>query len=177
MSYDALVLAGGRSSRMGSDKALVEVDGRTLLRIVLDACAGANRICVAGPPREGVTGVMWAEESPPGGGPVAGIEAGLERLSPPAPLVVVAAVDLPRLTAADVAALVAASGGDGCIARVPGGRTNPLLACYSSAALARALTEIGPADGAPMGRLLDHLDVTERELAAAADADRPADLP
>ncbi|MBK8458949.1 MAG: NTP transferase domain-containing protein [Micropruina sp.] len=40
----AIVLAGGRSSRMGQDKALISVGGETLLRRVLDACEGISTI-------------------------------------------------------------------------------------------------------------------------------------
>ncbi|MFD1214070.1 molybdenum cofactor guanylyltransferase, partial [Arthrobacter sp. GCM10027362] len=50
-SHDAVVLAGGRSSRLGGvPKALLEFEGRTLLRRTLDALSGARRIAVVGPP-------------------------------------------------------------------------------------------------------------------------------
>ena len=32
----ALVLAGGRSSRMGRDKSLMQIDGKSLIRITLE---------------------------------------------------------------------------------------------------------------------------------------------
>lgn len=38
-TISALILAGGRSSRMGQDKALIEVEGRSLLQRVYDTAA------------------------------------------------------------------------------------------------------------------------------------------
>ena len=42
MSVEGFVLAGGRSSRMGRDKALVELDGRPLIAWALDALRQVN---------------------------------------------------------------------------------------------------------------------------------------
>jgi len=39
----ALLLAGGRSRRMGKDKALIEVDGRAMIARVVDALVKAGR--------------------------------------------------------------------------------------------------------------------------------------
>ena len=39
----ALLLAGGRSRRMGKDKALIEVDGKAMIARVVDALVKAGR--------------------------------------------------------------------------------------------------------------------------------------
>ncbi|XVV06848.1 molybdenum cofactor guanylyltransferase [Actinosynnema sp. CA-248983] len=66
-TWDAVVLAGGRGSRLGGvDKAAVEVGGRTLLDHALDAVRGARRTVVVGPEKP-VPGVVWTREEPPGG--------------------------------------------------------------------------------------------------------------
>ncbi|MDR2975165.1 MAG: NTP transferase domain-containing protein [Propionibacteriaceae bacterium] len=81
--WDAIILSGGRSSRLGYDKdELVGSDGRTTLDRVVDACAGARRRVVVGPPRKIATAmsVTWAREEPPFSGPARAIAAGLEAL-------------------------------------------------------------------------------------------------
>ncbi|MFI9812095.1 molybdenum cofactor guanylyltransferase [Saccharothrix variisporea] len=104
-AWDAVVLAGGRGSRLGGvDKAAVEVGGRTLLDRALDAVRGARRVVVVGPEKP-VPGVVWTREDPPGGGPVAGLAAGLALVT--APRVVVLAVDQPGVGAGTVARLLA----------------------------------------------------------------------
>jgi len=68
-----LVLAGGASSRMGTDKALLELSGRTLLDravAVLEA-AGAERVIVSGD-RPGYDSVA---DIRPGLGPLGGLES------------------------------------------------------------------------------------------------------
>ena len=55
MSTAAIILAGGRASRLGgADKASVEVDGRALLDHVLDAVEGCSPLIVVGPSEEAV---------------------------------------------------------------------------------------------------------------------------
>ena len=56
MNTAAIILAGGRASRLGgADKASVEVDGRALLDHVLDAVEGCSPVIVVGLPRSGST--------------------------------------------------------------------------------------------------------------------------
>lgn len=71
-----VVLAGGRSSRFGSDKALAELKGRTLISRAVDALSGwCDHVVIAG--RE--TGPAPCIPDWPGAdmGPLAGIAAGL----------------------------------------------------------------------------------------------------
>lgn len=71
-----VVLAGGRSTRFGSDKALAEVGGRTLLARAFDALAGmCELVVVAG--RERGPGRCVPDWPRPGMGPLGGIAAAL----------------------------------------------------------------------------------------------------
>lgn len=81
-SLAAFVLAGGRSSRMGSDKALLQWRGEALLarqaRLLEAAVCGGNVAIVGSPARYGAFGFPVVEDLRPGGdGPLAGIEAAL----------------------------------------------------------------------------------------------------
>ncbi|ONH30962.1 molybdenum cofactor guanylyltransferase [Pseudofrankia asymbiotica] len=159
-SWDAVVLAGGQGRRLGgADKAAVMIGGRSLLDRVLSVLAtvepGVGRVVVVGPDRPGLAraGVLLAREDPPGGGPVAGIAAGLAHVR--APLVVVLAVDLPFLGLASLAELRAAvtappcgappagagAAGDVDVALLvdPAGRDQTLAAVWRSAALRAAI--------------------------------------
>ncbi|MDF4251785.1 DUF6457 domain-containing protein [Streptomyces sp. WMMB303] len=80
--YTALVLAGGGARRLGgADKPAVTVGGRTLLDRVLAACGDATATVVVGPRRPTCRPVLWAREEPPGGGPLAALQAGLDALA------------------------------------------------------------------------------------------------
>lgn len=68
----AAVLSGGRSSRMGTDKASVEVAGRPLAEWVERALAGRTTVFLGGD----VSGVRAIGDAP-GSGPVAGLAAAL----------------------------------------------------------------------------------------------------
>ncbi len=100
------MLAGGASTRLGTDKTRVQVGGRTVLDRVLEAVAGAGRRIVVGDERRVAVPVIWTRERPVGSGPAAGVVAavGLVR----APRVVVLAADTPYVTAATIARLLAA---------------------------------------------------------------------
>ncbi|MFT4082535.1 MAG: NTP transferase domain-containing protein, partial [Nocardioides sp.] len=74
--YAAIVLAGGRGSRLGGvDKATLEIGGRSLLHRVLAACADAAEVVVVGDPVAG-TEARFVREQPPYAGPAAALLAG-----------------------------------------------------------------------------------------------------
>lgn len=70
------VLAGGQSTRFGSDKALAELGGRTLIARAVDALSGlAEHVVVVG--RETAPAPTLPDWPRPGMGPLAGIAAAL----------------------------------------------------------------------------------------------------
>jgi len=71
-----VVLAGGQSTRFGSDKALAELGGHTLLSRAVDALSGwCEYVVVAG--RETAPAPTMPDWPHPNMGPLAGIAAGL----------------------------------------------------------------------------------------------------
>lgn len=98
-----IVLAGGRSSRFGSDKLVARVDGERLLdRAVAAIAAIATDIVVVTepdatrePPVAGSVPVRVVSDPERFGGPLVGLLAGLEAAS--APLVVVIGGDMPAV--------------------------------------------------------------------------------
>lgn len=130
-AFDGLVLAGGRSTRMGCDKAGLVLEGRTLLdrHIGLLRQLGADRVMVSrAVPGDvpGADGVLVDRE--PGRGPVEGLALALGACRNPHLLVV--AVDLPGL---DVEwgreILVRAASGLGVVPKINRG-WEPLAALY-----------------------------------------------
>ncbi|MFE0365485.1 NTP transferase domain-containing protein [Streptomyces griseoaurantiacus] len=148
-AYDAVVLAGGSARRLGgADKPGVRVGGRALLDRVLSACAGAAATVVVADPRPTARPVRWVREDPPGGGPVAALDAGLRATT--APVVLVLSADLPFLDPATVTRLtsaLAASGAEGVLLRDAEGRDQPLVAAYRAEALRRALDQLAAEHG------------------------------
>jgi molybdopterin-guanine dinucleotide biosynthesis protein A len=161
VSYDVVVLAGGAGRRFGGlDKSGLDVGNRSLLDRVLDACGGADLIVVVGPRRETSRPVRWTREDPAGGGPVAGLAAGLPLTR--AAVVVVLAVDLPFLTAATVdrlAAVVADGRSDGAVLTDATARDQPLTAAYRREALVRRLGELSDPTGTAISAMIRELEL------------------
>jgi molybdopterin-guanine dinucleotide biosynthesis protein A len=177
VEFDAVVLAGGASARFGGvDKALIEVDGVTLLDRVLKATSAARSTVVVGPERVVCREVDWTLEDPPAGGPVAGIAAGIA--GGESPVVVLVSCDLPWLTETEVAELVAGIGEhDGYGLRDSGGREQRLAAAYRRTALAGAVEAIGETRNQSVRRLFAGLDLIWSDPTPAAnDADTWDDL-
>jgi molybdopterin-guanine dinucleotide biosynthesis protein A len=130
MELSAFVLAGGRSSRMGSDKALLPFRGRTLLdraRELGREVAGSCR-CVGSRDRYGDDVI---EDVYAGHGPLAGIHAALRAGATELNLIL--AVDTPLLTPEYLRHLVAQAERSGAVAtvtRTADGRLHPLCAVY-----------------------------------------------
>lgn len=138
----AVVLAGGRSSRLGgTPKAGLRRDGTTLLERTVDAAREAAGVVVVGPVDLVLpVGVLRAREDPPFGGPAAGIAAGLRALEtlPPARWTLVLACDMPGVRRAVELLLDAARTGPGApgfVAATPDGHRQPLVALYRSTVL------------------------------------------
>ncbi|MEU0911881.1 NTP transferase domain-containing protein [Streptomyces althioticus] len=164
-AYDAVVLAGGAARRLGgADKPAVRVGGRPLLDRVLAACADARATVVVAVPRPTARPVTWAREDPPGGGPLAAIEAGLRHVT--AEHVVLLSADLPFLDGRTVAALLDTlrrGTVDGVLLTDSDGRDQPLVAAYRAPSLRRELAALsgahGGTTGLPLRRLTGALDL------------------
>ena len=183
-AYDAVVLAGGAARRLGGvDKPGLRVGGRALLDRVLGACADARATVVVADPRPTARPVRWAREDPPGGGPLAALDAGLRHTT--ADTVVVLSADLPFLHEATVrtllATLSAAPDAAGALLTDADGRDQPLVAAYRASALRRELAaltgEYGALTGLPLRRLTGALDLTRvPDPVASFDCDTWDDL-
>ncbi len=175
-SYDVVVLAGGSGRRLGGvDKLALEVAGRRLLDRVLDGCAAAARVVIAGPRRPVDRDVVWCREEPPGTGPLAAVAAAFPHTA--ADVVVLVAGDMPFVGGAIDALAAAVGEGDAAVLVAGAGVRQPLAAAYRRAALGVRLDALAPVTGAPVRRLLNGLTVTELPAAAAAlDCDTPEDL-
>ena len=92
----ALLIAGGRSERLGQPKQSLEIEGETLAARTAGVLAQvARRVTVVGPPGERPdwvpAGCDWVGDPLPHGGPLVGLVAGLAavRGEQPQPLVAV----------------------------------------------------------------------------------------
>jgi molybdenum cofactor guanylyltransferase len=151
------VLCGGRSSRMGTDKASLVVGGVAMARRVADALAAGGCspvIAVGGSPSLAASlGLAHLPDAFPGHGPLGGIITAATQETP----VVVAACDLPGLTPTTVSALIAAlDRHHAAVARTA--RPEPLCAAWSRFAIDQLDVRFGQGERA-VYRCLDGLDV------------------
>ncbi len=166
MVVDALILAGGRSSRLeGSAKQDLVLDGETLLARTVAAvrAVGARQVIVVGD--ASITGVVAVREEPAFSGPVAAIATGLRVLPEGSSPVLVLACDMPRIAEALPVLVASAVGdatavGDGVIA-VDRGRPQQLAFVAARDALDRAVTTLPTVVDAPVRALLAALDLAE----------------
>ncbi|MEU9349927.1 NTP transferase domain-containing protein [Streptomyces griseoloalbus] len=178
-----MVLAGGAARRLGGvDKPGVSVGGRALLDRVLAACAGARATVVVAGPRPTARPVIWAREEPPGGGPLAALDAGLRHIT--ADRIVLLSADLPFLHRRTVEGLLTSldrGTADGVLLTDSDGRDQPLVAAYRTAPLRRELTALtdrhGDLTGLPLRRLTAALDLTRlSDPVASFDCDTWEDI-
>jgi molybdenum cofactor guanylyltransferase len=135
-----VVLAGGRSSRMGSPKAALEWHGSTLLwrTVAIVGRATAGPVVVVRAPGQELPalppGTEVIDDPAEGRGPVQGIAAGLGALADQAPVAFVSSTDLPFLHPAFVRRVVRAAE-DGADVGLPMARgfRQPLAASYRTA--------------------------------------------
>jgi molybdenum cofactor guanylyltransferase len=170
--FDTVILAGGRAARMGgADKPALPVGDTPMLVLVAQAAAagGTRQLIVVGPPRPGAVqagletlaaalpgGLMRVREEPPGRGPIAGLRCGLTEVT--APWLALLAADLPFLTGAHLAALLAAGRADGSRGAVltdDAGHPQWLAGCWQASSLRLGLAGY---DGSSLHGLLAPLE-------------------
>jgi molybdopterin-guanine dinucleotide biosynthesis protein A len=127
-----VILAGGESRRMGSNKALLELCGEPLVRrqARLAAQVAGEVLVSANDPASGDTlGLPILPDLYPGCGPIAGIHSAMRYSK--RPLILVLACDLPRVPVSLLRILVSRMRGhDLAVPRTSDGRFHPLCACY-----------------------------------------------
>ena len=182
IEWTALVLAGGRGSRLGNDdKAAMTIGGTSTLSHLLASLPDRVPVVVAGPPRATRRPVTFRPEWPLHGGPVAGIASGLEVVS--TPVTALLAVDMPaagRLVQRLVAEF-AVCDADALVPVDGSGFRQPLCAVVRTETLRRALRVLGDPAGRSLRDLFSVIDVRERPLTEAEmhsvdDIDTPQDL-
>jgi molybdenum cofactor guanylyltransferase len=130
-SVTGFVLAGGKSSRMGQDKAFLELGGRTLLAQALEqvqAVTGSTWIVGSAEKFAGFGPVV--EDVFPACGPLGGIQAALTATV--TDLNLITAVDMPFLQLGFLTYLIAQARSSDAVVVVPraGGKLQPLCAIY-----------------------------------------------
>ena len=167
LRWDAIVLAGGRATRLGGvAKADLVVEGRTLLAHTLVAAEAAERVVVVGDVDAHATVVV--QEEPRFAGPAAAIGAGLREVT--APWVLVVACDHPHVADA-VEPLLKARPGDGVIAVDGDGRRQHLLCVVRADALRAAAAAQESLTDLAVHRLLAPLRLTEVAVPLRATRD------
>ena len=180
--WSVIILAGGRSTRFGSDKALAELDGQRLVDRALAGIPVHVPIVLVGPDlRPLAREVCVVREDPPFGGPVAAIDAGLPHVS--TSIVAVLAADMPA-AAGHLGSLVHSlgPGDEGIIPADSRGRAQVLCGAYRRACLERAVRAASGPTGGPAGLSMRAV-VSGMKLATVTwpdertwDVDTPADL-
>jgi molybdenum cofactor guanylyltransferase len=181
-----LLLAGGGSTRMGTDKALVVIDGRRLaeqVAEVLTSCCSTVLVASGDGRRLDWLGLPQVADVQPDAGPLAGIAAGLEAAT--TPLVAVLAVDLPDASAEVLRALAGAWSGEPCVVPEVAGHMHPLHAVWASGAAPPIRAHLGAGHRSVQGAVRQLGGrVVGSEVWSAADPDgrfarnvnRPEDL-
>jgi molybdenum cofactor guanylyltransferase len=132
----AVVLAGGRSSRMGRPKALLDWHGVTAVEhavaVVRDG-VGGGPVCVVRAPGQELPALdaIVVDDAFAYDGPLAALYTGLMALAGEADVAFVCGVDTPLLAPAFVRAVLRAlHKGDDAVVPIVGGCSQPLLAAY-----------------------------------------------
>jgi molybdenum cofactor guanylyltransferase len=172
LELGAIVLAGGRSTRMGTPKALLDWHGAPLVRRVTGLLGRvASPVVVVhadGQELPPLPGVELVADQSPGRGPLEGIAAGMRALEGRCDAAFVSSVDVPLLHPRFVRSVARALDGHDVALPVADGHNHPLSAAYRMSLLPvveRLLAEdrLRPAfvfEGASVRRL-DEADIEE----------------
>ena len=156
-TVSAIILAGGRSARMGTDKAELLWNGSTLIghQTRKLRALGIGDIILSGY-RRSVPGTRCVSDVYPGKGPLGGIHAGL--LAAKHPHCLVLSVDVPLVPADTLSSLIRAhiAGENRITVLTHGTMTEPLIGVYERA-LAPDAGEVLRSDSTSVRVLLDRV--------------------
>lgn len=177
-----IVVAGGQGRRLGGvDKAAITLGDAMILDLILDAIPPELPVVVTASERPTHRPVTFRQESPPDGGPVAGIAEALTSVSTAG--VVIAATDMPWAPQLlpELLERFTSARADVVIPVDDGGRSQPLFSAWDADALRRVLRELGDPRGRSMRDLTERASAAtwtldERGTALIADIDTAADL-
>lgn len=180
-----VVLAGGESRRMGTDKAFVHVGGRAMVRRVADALVdGGCRpvVCQGGDGARAARHDLgtWPDLGDPSG-PVGAIRSALRRSvdeMPDVDLVVVAACDLPMLDGSLIGSLVSTAMSSGKVAVASTGGRLHLVAAWpvSFTSIVDRLAATGTSSFRHLIGSVPSVEVLAGE-AVLLNVNRPTDVP
>ncbi len=129
--WTGVVLVGGKSSRMGSDKALIQIDGRTMMDRALDLLEPhvQDLLVIGDPMKYGHAGPFVIADDMPGNGPLGGVVTAMRYASQDRLLVL--ACDMPNINGRLLQFLQSEMGTrtDAVVPRHQGG-LEPLAAAY-----------------------------------------------
>jgi molybdopterin-guanine dinucleotide biosynthesis protein A len=145
MNRGAIILCGGRSVRMGRDKALLPFGGETLLaravRIVAEVVPAERIVCVAAAGQELPAvddRVRVVRDAIPNAGPLCGLATGLAAIGRDADAVFACGCDAPLLMPAFVSRLFERLGDHEIVIPREGDQLHPLAAVYRTSVLPQA---------------------------------------
>jgi molybdopterin-guanine dinucleotide biosynthesis protein A len=179
-SLGGAVLAGGRSRRMGTDKALISLHGRTLVEGAAQALisAGAEPVVVIGGNRAAIErlGLAMIDDLWPGEGPLGGILTALGSVT--TDLVAVLSCDLTDASPIAIRSVVGALGTADVAVPVVEGRTQWLHAVWRRSALDTLRAAFATGVRAPREAVesLAVAQLLDGDPCWFHDADRPEDL-
>lgn len=174
MKAAAIILSGGKSSRMGTNKALLKINEKTNIERIRDTLKKRfNDIILVTNDSEQYEflGLEMISDHFPGMGPLAGLHAGL--LESRWDTNVIVACDMPFVSGELAEALVRLCGGHDAVIPVIHGRQHPLFAAYKKTAAEKAAACIKEGN-LRMKQLLEQLNVlyiTEKELEGFGQTD------
>ena len=184
--FSAVLLAGGKSTRMGHDKALIPIGGLPLWerQLLLVQQLAPMQTFLSGPPRAHWDAGRYTvvEDAQPDAGPLAGLVAALRACA--APHLLALAVDLPKMTTTYLAELLSCCSGQAGVVPRNGRHFEPVAAVYPKICLPHAEEALatgehalqdfaarGVADGWLIAR-----DITADEAPLFLNMNTPADL-
>lgn len=185
MTTLAIVLTGGRSSRMGgTHKPALRVAGETIIDHVVRAVRRAEpsaAVIVAGSAEGLTTEATVVSEDPPFSGPLAGVAAALAAVpTSPQRRVLILGGDMPFIGPRVIHRLLEAlaTGSDAASACDSSRRLQFLCAAWSEGALRARLGALGEVNGVRFGALYDGVDpvLIDADVTEIADIDTPEDF-